>query len=235
MILDQIPNVIFISSEISDGNMSLRTGPPNEALLNRKIFFKNIGIPEKSVAIVNQIHSTRVINTTKDYLKRSIVDADSLITNESGIYLMIKIADCLCLGLFDFRYKALGLTHIGRLGLDKKIIKKTILAMQKQFGTNPKDLIVQFSPSIGPCHYGGPPKLRQNPKWRKYISKDADENHGVNLWKMAEDQLIENGVLKRNIFNPKVCTFESKEYFSHRRVAQTGEPDFRFATILGIR
>ncbi len=56
----------------------------------------------------------------------------------------------------------------------------------------------------------------------------------MDIWKEAENQLIKTGILKENIDNPKICTYESKDYFSHRRAADQNQDDFRFVTILGL-
>lgn len=236
MIFAKNPNIFYTTTTISDGNMSLVTGDEKEALENRKKFAEKNNFDPNKIVSVNQIHSNKVLLVTEKNTDKE-VDGDAMITNQKGIYLIKKIADCLSIAFYDPKNQAIGLAHAGWLGLDKAIIKKTILKMKKNFGTKPQDLIIQLSPSIGPCHYGGPPNLRNTKfkKWQKYIAKNADENHGLNLWKLAEDQLTESGVLKKNIYNPKICTFENKNYFSHRRSTQTGEPDYRFATILGIK
>ncbi|MBI2040137.1 laccase domain-containing protein [Candidatus Microgenomates bacterium] len=202
--------MIFVSSKVSDGNMSFFREDKKTVLENRKKFLKRLGINPNSVAEVKQIHSNKIISVT-NRLPSSDTKADGLITNETGIYLMVKIADCIPIGLYDPKHNAIGLIHVGWRGLEKDIIKNVVKSMKKNFNTNPKDLIVKFGPSIGPCHYR------------------------LNLWQLAEDQLQKLSVLKKNIDNPKICTYESKDYFSHRRsVVENLKEDYRFITTLGI-
>lgn len=190
--------MIFITSKISDGNMQL--------LKNRERFFKKLGI--KNVIGVKQIHGNRVVFVDK-VMDPEII-ADGMITNNSGINLMLKVADCIPIGLYDPIHQAIGLIHAGYKGLEKGIIKNAIQAMKKNYKTNPKDLIVQFGPSIGPCHY-----------W-------------MDIWTEAEKQLENYAVLKENIDNPRICTYESSDYFSHRRSEDKNQPEGRFVTILGL-
>lgn len=216
--------------------MSFYTGNKEEALINRKKFAQKNKLDPQKIISVNQVHGNKVLKVC-DKDSNQEIDADGMITNQKGIFLIKKIADCLAIAFYDPKNQAIGLIHAGWQGLDKDIINNVVLQMQRTFRVHPENLIVEFSPSIGPCHYGGPIKLRQSkdPKWQKYIAKDADENHGVDLWQFAKNQLIKLGVLEENIYNPKICTFEENKFFSHRRAQKNNEPDFRFAAILGIK
>jgi len=197
--------MIFVTSKTSDGNMDFRFGEYKKVLENRKKFFNKLGV--KNIVEVKQIHDNNVV------LIENIVDpdtaADGMVTNHN-IYLMLRIADCIPIGLYDPTHQALGLVHAGSKGLEKSIIKNVLNQMKKNFKTNPKDLIVNFGPSIGPCHYK------------------------MDLWTEAEKQLSEYGVLEKNIDNPKICTYESKDYFSHRRSQDFKTEGGRFVTILGF-
>ncbi|MBI3103607.1 polyphenol oxidase family protein [Candidatus Daviesbacteria bacterium] len=187
--------------------MSIYYGSPKKALANREKFFKKIKINPKKLAEVKQIHGNKVIKI--DNVPLEIIEADGLITNKD-IYLMIKVADCMAISFYDKAHKAIGLIHVGYRGLDNGIIKKAIKSLEKNYKTNPKALIVKFGPSIGPCHYR------------------------LDIWKEAEKQLIKTGVLPENIDNPKICTYENKNYFSHRRSVDKNQPEGRFVTIFGL-
>lgn len=155
-----------------------------------------------------------VVEVQQIHSKKIVTDtnanirADGIITNKKGIYLVVKTADCIPIALYN--HKAIGLIHAGLKGLEKGIIKHAINKMKKHFQADPKDLEIKFGPSIGPCCY----------------KKD--------IWQMAENQLIENGVLKENIDNPRICTYENKNYFSNRRACDLKTEDGRFVTILGL-
>lgn len=209
MIFKKFPKIVFTSSKISDGNMSLLKGDSQKALENRKKFFKKIGIDIHSVVEVKQTHTNKIINVKKPFWR--LREADGLITNKADIYLMIKAADCHQIAFYDPNNQAIALIHAGWRGLENGIIAKTIKKMSASFKTLAENLIVNFGPSIGPCCYR------------------------MDIWKQAENQLLSLGILKENINNPKVCTFHTKKYFSHRRAEEKKEQDFRFITILGIK
>ena len=191
--------MIFISSKVSDGDMLV--------LKNRKKFLNKMGI--KNIVEVKQIHGNSVVLVDK--VSSPDIVADGMITKSGGINLMLKVADCIPIGLSDPKHQAIGLIHVGYKGLEKGIIKNAIKSMENNFRTDPKHLRVKFGPSIGPCHYR------------------------MDLWKEAENKLKSFGVLKENIDNPRICTYESKNYFSHRKAMDNNEPEGRFVTILGIK
>lgn len=201
--------IFVITSKVTDGNMDFRFGNPKEVAKNRKKFFKKLKINPKNIAEINQIHGHKVIYA--DIVPDPKIEADGLITNKNNLYLMIKIADCMAISFYDPRNNCIGLAHVGFRGLEKEIIKKVVQAMQKKFNTNPKELKITISPSIGPCCYK------------------------TDIWKEAEKQLIAEGILLKNINNPKICTYHTNKYFSYRKSEDKNEKDYRFISILGIK
>lgn len=200
--------MIFVSSKISDGNMDFRFGNPKQTLKNRNKFFKKLKINPKNIIEIEQVHGNKVLFV--DTIPDPKTTADGLITNKNKLYLMLKIADCMAISFYNQKNNAIGLAHVGSKGLEKEIIRNTIHEMKKNFNTNPKDLIIRISPSIGPCCYK------------------------MDIWKEAKKQLKENGILLKNIDNPKICTYHTNEYFSHRKAEDNNQDDFRFISVLGI-
>lgn len=200
--------MIFVTSKTSDGNMDFRFGDAKKVLENRKKFLEKLNINSERIVEVTQVHGNKihVIDTIPD----STSEADGIMTNQEDVYLMMKLADCMAIGFYDPKQKAIGLAHAGFRGLGNKIIKKCIEAMKQNFGTSPQSLKVKISPSIGPCHYR------------------------IDLWADAEKQLVKCGVSKENINNPKICTYENVDYFSHRKSEDLAEIEGRFVTILGL-
>lgn len=209
--------MIFVSSQVSDGNMDFRFGDTKQVLKNRQQFFESLSINSKQIAEVQQVHGNKVI--VIDNIPNPETEVDGLITNKKGVYLMLKIADCMAVAFFDPKNRVIALIHVGWRSLGKGIIKHAVLKMAKNFDSKPQDLIIQFSPSIGPCCYK------------------------MDLWEQAEKQLVILGVLEKNIDNPKICTYHTNKtslllcnkYFSHRKSEDQNLPEARFITILGLK
>lgn len=200
--------MIFVHSKTSDGNMSFKYGSTSEVSQNRISFFQKLGIKAESIVELKQIHSRKVI--LAEQAAKPNTQADGIITNKTGIYLMLKFGDCIPIAFYDPKHKIIGLIHASLRSLEKGIVKSVINKMKKTFHVDPVSLVVKFGPSIGPCCYK------------------------TDLWKQAEIQLVSCGILEANIDNPKICTYENKDYFSHRKAQDTKSLEARFVTILGL-
>ena len=109
-----------------------------------------------SIIRANQAH-TDIVIAKENSKQNSQIDtaelADGLITNKSKLVLATTNADCILLLFFDPVKKVIANTHSGWKGTLKEISVKTIQKMQKEYGCNPKDIIVCICPSIRKCHF----------------------------------------------------------------------------------
>jgi purine-nucleoside/S-methyl-5'-thioadenosine phosphorylase / adenosine deaminase len=78
---------------------------------------------------------------------------DALITSRPQLCLGIYVADCAAVYLIDKKTASIGLIHAGKKGAQLGVVKSVIAAMEEQFGTNPRNLVMQISPCIRPPHY----------------------------------------------------------------------------------
>ena len=145
---------------------------------------------------------------------------DALLTNSTGIALMIRHADCQAAIFYDPIHHALGVAHAGWRGSVANIYAHTIFKMREVFGTDPSDLLVGISPSLGPkraefIHYK---KELPSSFWPFEVS----ENH-FDFWAISRWQLVQAGVQSERIEIAERCTYlEPKEFFSHRRDRVSG-------------
>ncbi|PTY03561.1 hypothetical protein DB346_06745 [Verrucomicrobia bacterium LW23] len=78
---------------------------------------------------------------------------DALVTMQPGVPLIVRVADCGPVLLYDPVRRAIAVAHSGRKGTEGRITEVTIRAMREYCGTDPRDLIVQLGPCIRPPHY----------------------------------------------------------------------------------
>lgn len=158
-----------------------------------------------------QIHRAEVWDLSNSSEK---ILADAIITNRPGCAIMVKVADCMPIFIYDPKNRAIGLAHSGWKGTLKNIIGNTIHEMQKKYNTDPCEIFVGIGPSIGPCCY-------TRPKWKDEIPesfhKYMKDDH-LDLWKIAEDQLTDLGVPLSHIENMFLCTKCHNDIFSSYRV-----------------
>ena len=114
----------------------------------------DLGLAEKVFLTAEQVHGNRVAVIAEAPInEQCFAGADGLITNRSEVSLGIYVADCCAVFLIDPLRHCLGLVHSGRKGTELEIVPRAIEAMSERFGTNPRDLVIQLSPSIRPPHY----------------------------------------------------------------------------------
>jgi len=221
--------------------MSFKRGVKSEALNARQKLLDSLEININNVFGASLEHKTNLITITKKDAATGIKDlhgfvCDGLITNEKNLFLFILTGDCLPLALFDPKTKTFALIHGSWDTLFAEILEKTILKLKKEFNVNPQNLLAKIGPSIGPCCYTQKnPKQKGKEKWLPFLKKKGNI-FSIDLWSFTESELHSLGTPKQNIENPKVCTYHSGKYFSHRKYKdQNLENDYRFATILGIK
>lgn len=178
---------------------------PQEDSVNFKKFLNSVGTGFKDTVRAKIEHKDKVLLVdSKD--KGKAISGDALITQEKNLDLAILTADCLPISIYDPKTSVISLVHLSNKNKGT-IINTTLGVMNKEFKTDAKNLIIEIGPSICPNHYK------------------------ANLWNEAEESLIKVGVYKKNINNKKICTFESKKFFSHRKAMIENKEDPRFATV----
>ncbi len=205
--LAQIPNLLHGFSTIDFGNMSSVHGKRSEVLRNRRRFAQNVGVNPKSLFSVNQVHGKKILLVGPGTsINRT---GDGLMTKQKNLALLIKIADCLPILLFDPKKEVIALIHAGRQGVSLEIHLKAIAKMKENFDCRPREILVGLGPAI--C--------------RRCYDK-------IDLTGSVLADFQKAGIKKKNIEEARVCTFENKDFFSHQRSKIAGEPKGRFAALL---
>ena len=136
---------------------------------NRLRFFAALGVESFSFATLNQVHSSHVFRAIArqphgvDFipaggdaplgLGNTLPAGDALITDQPGILLAVRTADCLPILLVDPHHRAVAALHAGWRGALGRIAEKAVGAMRGVFGSNPYNLHAALGPGIGPCCY----------------------------------------------------------------------------------
>jgi YfiH family protein len=136
---------------------------------NRRRFFACLGAADCSLATLRQVHSTHVYQVGRD-LSGGLVyfaagspvpqaspdDAligDALITDQAGIVLSVRTADCLPILLADPTGRAVAAVHAGWRGGLRRIVEKAVGVMRATFGSDPGRMLAAVGPGIHACCY----------------------------------------------------------------------------------
>ena len=177
---------------------------------------KSLGWPDTSeLATVQQVHSDAVILVERS---GSFGPGDALITNQPGIALAVRTADCLPVLMADIRNQAVAAVHAGWRGTRSDIVPKTIAAMSKAFGTRMEDLAMVIGPGIGPCCFEVGPEVAM--QFTSFFPErtDLNERTHVDLVETILRQLGRNGGTPGQIATSGQCSCCGVELFeSYRR------------------
>jgi len=180
---------------------------------------------------VKQIHSDIVNILDNNYINNTIGDA--LITNLSNKPIIIKVADCVPILLYDKENKVIALVHSGWKGTLENITSKVVLTMMDKFNSKPSNIYSYIYPSIRQCHF----EVEQDvySKFKEKI-KDIDKytirkdiKYYINLQDIIKDNLKELGI--NNIIDTDVCTYCNNNIYHSYRYNHTDKRNILLAMI----
>lgn len=209
------PEILAIMSERVDGSMKLFPGT-KENLENRRKFFENIGISENQVTSAEIVHGNKVAIIGKPTLE-IIPGVDGLITQKTGIFLSITVADCIPVFFYEPEKNIIALAHAGWRGILDGIIINSLEEMRELCG-KAENILVSLGPGMESCHF----EIQKDvlSRFDKYPEsvKERDGKIFVDLKGIIQKQALDFGIRVENIENNPECTFENPErYFSYRR------------------
>ncbi|MBE0495990.1 MAG: peptidoglycan editing factor PgeF [Campylobacterales bacterium] len=181
---------------------------------NRRLTCKALSLPH--VASMEQVHGTQV-RVVEGQCTQTYPACDGLITKEKDVALMVLVADCIPVVLYDPKTEVIGALHVGRAGAFGGIVPHAIGLLQSTFGVEPSSLHVSLGPSIGGCCYeiGGEALVTAQKEFSTYL-----DGRYLNLQALVQDQLARLGVV--HVESDAPCTCCDGRYFSYRREGQTG-------------
>ncbi|MEK0313083.1 peptidoglycan editing factor PgeF [Cohnella sp. 56] len=198
-------------------------------IANRRAIAEALDWPFEAWTCAEQVHGKRVYRVTSEDRGRgrqsresAIQDADALITDESGILLVMYFADCVPLYFYDPKRGALGLAHAGWKGTVADIAAATVAAMSREYGSEPAELYAAIGPSIGGCCYEVDETVMRQvrevvPDENKFYTASSAGKSRLNLKEINKHLMIKAGIMPSRIEMSGWCTSCSTNlFFSHR-------------------
>lgn len=227
-------------------NLSFCVGDqPENVLINRLSICRALGAEPADLVAAAQVHGDVVAVVTAEHRGKGAREAqsalpatDALITGEPGVLLSSYHADCVPVFLFDPVQKVIGVAHAGWKGTALQIAAKTVEAMQKSFGTRPRDCLAGIGPAIGPCCYEVDEPVFSRfqsafPDWPSLFAPAAPGRWRLNLWEANRRALLEAGLQEERIATANLCTGCRQDlFFSHRA---SGGRTGRMAALIMLR
>lgn len=164
-LLDDFPlthGVTYRYGGVSEGcfssfNMGLHVGDTPDAVVeNRKCLAQVLGVDPHRLTCGEQVHGVGVTRVTEELVGRgafswadSIPDSDAIHTNLMNVPLLLLVADCVPVLVYDASHHAVAVVHAGWRGAIAHIVERTMNSMHEAYRTMPSDCYLFIGPSIG--------------------------------------------------------------------------------------
>lgn len=208
-------------SEFASNNLSFAVGDQpqnvhsNRDRLQAKLLFD-------SWQELEQIHSTQMIFCSKaEKISRHPLKGDALATDKTKKALMIKTADCQPVLLTDSSGQYIAALHVGWRANQAGAPGLWINEFCNYFQLQARDVLAVRGPSLSPDNSEF---INFKQEWGlDFLPYFNQQSMTMDLWHLTRDQLMQAGVLQKNIFALDLCTFELDQmFFSHRRQGKCG-------------
>lgn len=203
-----------VSPEPLGMNLSFRVGDDQKNVEeNRRRFFEALGLDPHRLAVPRQCHSDsiQIVSGPGEY-----ESCDGLITDTADLPLVVSVADCLPVVLFEPAKDVLAHVHAGWRGSARKIVEKTIVIMVREFGVSPVSMVAFLGPSAGVCCYKVGGEVAE--AFPANALERRESEIFLNLKKANVHQLLACGLRRDNIEVSNWCTICTPDLFhSFRR------------------
>ena len=203
-----------------------RYGPVAEATKSGRLELAGDDHPHpRLVVAVDQVHGTDTLVVDRPVTGRESFTGrwDSLVTNQPGVLLTIRTADCVPVLLHDPVRRVVAAAHAGWRGAVGGILPAVLDIMASRFGTRVADTSVAIGPAIGPCCYEVDepvlkPLREREAGWQSVVSHQRADKGRLDLRALVRLQAATAGVRADRIAMLEPCTScRSDLFFSYRR------------------
>jgi polyphenol oxidase len=178
-----------------------------------------------AVISVKQVHGTDVLVVDRPVQEgQSFAGGwDALITDQPGVAVTVRTADCVPVLLHDPVHRVVAAVHAGWRGAVAGIVPKTIAALTRRFASKPSMLRMAVGPSAGSCCYEVDEPVLERlrevfPDWRLVVNGQGGPKGLLDLREFVRRQALVNGVREAAIAVVNACTIcHPNLFFSYRR------------------
>jgi YfiH family protein len=192
---------------------------------------------------VKQVHGTDALIVDRPVTAGDRFEGgwDALITDQPGVTVAVRTADCVPVLIYDRRKNAVAAVHAGWRGALAGIVPKTIQSMVARFDIQAGDLRVSIGPSAGPCCYEVDqavlePLRSRRQDWPALLQNDEGNKARLDLKALVRRQTAESGIPSEHITVVNVCTIcHPSLFYSYRREGRVNGTMFSGIALMSRR
>lgn len=179
---------------------------------NRIALANLLKISRTQLIVQKQIHSD-IANIVEEGFP--ICESDGLITNKKGICLVISLADCCGILIFDPIKNIIAAVHSGWKGSQQNIVGKTIRKIVDIYSSSPSDYYVWITPCAGKQDYEVDEDVAQF--FPNFVEMKINGKYLLDLKSVIRNQLLSEGVQESRIEVSSESTISDTNFHSYRR------------------
>lgn len=206
---------------------------------NRKALAETLGLDVSRLIVPHQIHSVESRMIAEEYfnlpenIRLQIIEGvDAVITNAKNVCIGVSTADCIPILIYDPEHHAAAAIHAGWRGTLKHIVMKTVKEMQLNFETDVAKLKAVIGPGISLKNFEVGQEV-----YDQFAQANFDMQRLAKLYPISQpkeceppmkwhiDLKLSNrfdletmGVQSENIIDEGICTYDSPDFFSARKL-----------------
>ncbi|WP_455242182.1 peptidoglycan editing factor PgeF [Petrachloros mirabilis] len=193
----------------------------------------DVGVPARSggsggsgwFLSVKQVHGTGalIVDRALNESDRFVEGWDALVTDQPGVTVAVRTADCVPVLVCDRRRRAVAAIHAGWRGALAGIVPRTIELMRSRFKVMEADLRISIGPSAGPCCYEVDetvlaPLRNLVPEWKSLVQEDRGTKAKLDLKALVRRQIQDCGLRQEQVSSVNLCTICHEDlFYSYRR------------------
>jgi YfiH family protein len=174
---------------------------------------------------VKQVHGTDALVLDRPVTGSDRFEGgwDALVTDQPGVTVAVRTADCVPVLVYDRGRRAVAAIHAGWRGALAGIVPKTIHLMLSRFAIAETDLRVSIGPSAGPCCYEVDdavltPLRSSWSDWPSLLRDDRGTKARLDLKALVRRQTAQIGIRPEHMTSVNLCTIcHGDLFYSYRR------------------
>ena len=185
--------------------------------------------PGAALVTVHQIHSPNVVHATAPWPDDARPHADAIVSDRPGLALGILTADCAPVLLADAKAGVIGAAHAGWKGAYGGVIESVVSAMAG-LGADRSRIAAAIGPAIARRSYEVDDAFARrfadaDPENERFFAAGRAGHHQFDLEAYVAARLAAAGVTRVEALGLDTYA-DPDRFFSYRRAAHRGEPDY---------
>jgi YfiH family protein len=180
----------------------------------------SLGVTADRLRLVKQVHGIHVAALRRgEPTPWTRPDADIIVSDDPGVAIGVRVADCAPVLLHDRVKGAVAAAHAGWRGTASGAAGAAVRAMQTTFGSHVSDLVAAIGPCLGACCGEVGPEVVETfraggadpASLAAWLTPGAGDRSFLDLERANRDQLIDAGMSPDAIFASGLCTKTHRE------------------------